>query len=148
MKINIDAQLKFTVEIPALQDLKPADIPAPYTAQEWHDQLLTEAVEAKCGMVPEWFTFAPEAEEQNALPTGSASSKRYAVHPGYVTSRNDGQDHYLGFMRLCQLYRVAPAECVDMSQEKNWRGMDVSNLVRLTPRYDGNYALPNSQVSR
>jgi hypothetical protein len=100
----------------------------------------------------EGITEPPAGELRNPPPdlsvaAGSASSKRYAVHPGYVTSRNDGQDHYLGFMRLCQLYRVAPAECVDMSQEKNWRGIDVSNLVRLTPRSDGNYALLNTQLT-
>ena len=69
-------------------------------------------------------------------------SAKYAVYPGYVTSRNDGQRHYIGFEKLCHLYGVPTKECVNMSDEASWRGRDRSGYISLTPRRDGNYQLP------
>ena len=75
------------------------------------------------------------------------SAPLYAVHPGPVISRTDRQEHHLGFLKLCELYGVQPGDCVDMSREREWRGKDVSKLIPLTPRYDGNYALPNTRTN-
>jgi hypothetical protein len=70
------------------------------------------------------------------------SQKRYAVFPGLVESRNDGDEHFLTFGRLCELYSVLPEVCVNMSDESKWRGRDISHLTPLRPRSDGNYSIP------
>ena len=72
------------------------------------------------------------------------NAKRFAVYPGHVTSKNDGQEHFIGFSDLCRLYGVPHAECIDMSQPKNLQGFDAARLTALRPRYDGNYTLPKS----
>lgn len=67
---------------------------------------------------------------------------RFAVYPGTIRSQNDGDVHHIGFGRLCQLYGVPPALCVDMSREECHRGMDASGLIQLHPRTDGHYVKP------
>lgn len=37
---------------------------------------------------------------------------RYVLHPGYVTSKNDGDQHFIGGPRLAQLYGVDIRQCV------------------------------------
>lgn len=65
----------------------------------------------------------------------------YAVYPGDVSSR-DGDIHYIGFAKLCSLYKVSPFVCVDMSRPEKYLGLDVSNLIALRPSTCGNYTLP------
>lgn len=68
-------------------------------------------------------------------------SPRFAVYPGKVRSHRDGDIHHIGFTRLCELYNVPPALCVDMSRPENSVGRDLSGLVALCPSYRGNYTL-------
>ena len=68
-------------------------------------------------------------------------TKVYAVYPGEVKSKTDGDVHYLSFHRLCRLYNVNPAQCVDMSRESARNAIieDISSLIPLTPLYSGDY---------
>ena len=75
---------------------------------------------------------------------------RYVLCPGMVTSQNDGQEHYIGSMALARLYGVRPDECEIYEPAPQWREFEFRQaqartlgLIRLTPRFDGNYGLPS-----
>jgi hypothetical protein len=72
--------------------------------------------------------------QAGAINWDRAPRKRYLVLPGYVTSANDGQRHWIGYDRLVRLYGVDPAECTSTR-------VDGEQLIELSPRYDGNYAV-------
>lgn len=38
---------------------------------------------------------------------------KYALHPGYVKSMNDGDDHYISFEKLRRLYGLNSEECIE-----------------------------------
>ena len=62
---------------------------------------------------------------------------RFLLCPGRVTSRNDGQVHYVSSQDLARLYGVNPAEC-DVSRQ----AMSADHgLIELHPRSDGDYSL-------
>lgn len=42
----------------------------------------------------------------------------FAVYPGWVRSKNDWQQHYIGARQLMQLYGVRPNECVVVDPER------------------------------
>jgi hypothetical protein len=76
---------------------------------------------------------------------------KYVVCPGEVTSKTDGQRHYIGPMQLMKLYRVDPRECEIYEPAPWWPSAIYKQeqerhaalrLVRLEPRYDGNYTMP------
>ena len=74
---------------------------------------------------------------------------RYVLCPGMVTSQNDGQEHYIGPMALARLYGVRLDECEIYEPAPQWREFEFRRaqvrtlgLIRLTPRYDGDYSLP------
>lgn len=67
--------------------------------------------------------------------------------PGWVTSRTDGDQHYIGEGDLTRLYGVSPAECVSAERPHELRGLDTEILIQLRPRYDGNYARPTPTES-
>lgn len=74
---------------------------------------------------------------------------KYVVCPGEVTSKADGQRHYIGPMQLMKLYGVDPRECEIYEPAPWWprsfyRMAEEAQrgLIRLAPRYDGNYTLP------
>lgn len=66
---------------------------------------------------------------------------RYVLHPGYVTSKNDGQEHFIGGPRLARLYGVDIRECVfgDVPEYQEQDGD-----VHLHPDYHGNYTPPSN----
>lgn len=69
---------------------------------------------------------------------------KYVVHGGYVTSRSDGDEHFIGFRQLCDLYGINPAECIydDPHNSERLRGYKrdyINSLVHLYVRNDGNY---------
>jgi hypothetical protein len=69
----------------------------------------------------------------------------YVLFPGEVTSRTDGQEHYITAPELARLYGVEYAKCkvVYRYEESSIRGYRKQpNDVELYPRYDGNYKLP------
>ena len=74
---------------------------------------------------------------------------KYVICPSMVTSKTDGQRHYIGPQQLARLYGLASHEyvvyepapwwtrSVYKEAENKYRG-----LIKLYPRYDGNYSLP------
>ena len=70
---------------------------------------------------------------------------KYAVHPGPVRSKEDGDWHFVGFLRLCQLYQVNPNECLDVSnhiQLRGWSAETLAGLIQLRPSRNGHYGRP------
>lgn len=67
---------------------------------------------------------------------------KYAIHEGFVTSRSDGQQHFITYSRLCELYGLNPKETVNWV--KDGRGLDYDGYLHLFPRYDGKYELPKA----
>lgn len=70
--------------------------------------------------------------------------KNYLVKPGYIRSRSDGDEHYISFHQLCDLYGVSPAECLnlEMADMHGYSPDYFKNTPVLTPRFDGKYELP------
>lgn len=64
---------------------------------------------------------------------------RYVLHPGWVTSKNDGDRHYITSLKLIDLYGVHPACCRVHRPDVE----DKEGEAHLWPRYDGNYSLPS-----
>lgn len=82
---------------------------------------------------------------------------KYALHPGPVTSKNDGDLHFIDAHTLARLYRVRPAECVVVPWEAPAPGrererelllerIERMELVHLYPDFHGNYKLPNGRI--
>lgn len=73
--------------------------------------------------------------------------KKYICYGGYVTSKNDGDFHYVSANKLAILYRINPRECimVDYSTDENWYRLFskdfLDSLIPLYPKYDGNYLI-------
>lgn len=71
---------------------------------------------------------------------------RYVLCPGMVTSRYDGQDHYVSARQLARLYGVDMKLCVifatnpgrSLSEDRS----RYPGLIFLGPRYNGDYTLP------
>lgn len=74
---------------------------------------------------------------------------KYIVHPGYVTSRSDGDKHYISAGQLMKLYAVKLSECIIITSESDkykLRGLN-RDLVSLFPREGGNYKKYNHQIN-
>jgi len=78
---------------------------------------------------------------------------KYALFPGPVRSRRDGQYHYIHEADLARLYGVRMSDCLVVRRAVNgpneWREREMlldrikeQGLIELRPRYDGNYTLP------
>lgn len=75
--------------------------------------------------------------------------KKYAVHPGKVRSRTDGDVHDVGFLQLARLYGVDPNECVEANEQNSeFIRKQEPPLIHLFTHYDGNYKLPFSVSHR
>lgn len=82
---------------------------------------------------------------------------KYALHPGPVTSKRDGDRHFIDAHQLARLYGVSPRECVVVpwdvrpgpgharTHELLLDRIKRMNLVHLYPRHDGKYTLPEKQ---
>lgn len=60
---------------------------------------------------------------------------KYIICPQHIRSKNDGDIHYIGFIKLIELYGLDFKDCVDYNRNQATRQWD--NLSRLYPRYDG-----------
>ncbi len=71
-------------------------------------------------------------------------SKKYALHPGVIISKSDGEEHYIPASRLAQLYEVDGHDCIvwDSQRPETFLGRKEENYIHLYPRTDGKYALP------
>jgi hypothetical protein len=75
--------------------------------------------------------------------------KKYLLCPGMVTSRTDGDQHYIGVAKLAGLYGVSLFECEVLTYDPleprslaEARKQQHAGLIRLAPRDDGDYRLP------
>lgn len=72
------------------------------------------------------------------------------LHPGRVTSRNDGQRHYISALRLAELYGVNLRDCVvcDALSDPSWRAYrEQAGDIHLHPRADGDYRLELAETT-
>lgn len=74
-------------------------------------------------------------------------SKKYMIHPQFVISKTDGDEHFISARDLMRLYRVSALEsvvCKNCQRQKHgscpyaWISPE---YVHLFPRRDGNYEL-------
>lgn len=65
-------------------------------------------------------------------------TKHFLICPGEITSKYDGQIHYIGMRQLMNMYGVHPNECVNDGPYNRQEG-----LLYLEPNYDGDYSLPD-----
>lgn len=72
------------------------------------------------------------------------------LHPGYVHSAHDRDQHWITGPMLARLYRIRYEDCYDLDRIEHRRlqthrrlqVMDDPALIHLRPREDGNYELP------
>lgn len=76
---------------------------------------------------------------------------KYVLCPGFITSKTDGDWHFISAQQLAELYRVPMSECVtmpDMSDPRNRNWYKPQGAIELRPKYSGNYTLPpNAEVT-
>lgn len=71
---------------------------------------------------------------------------RYVLFPGHVTSRTDGQVHYVNERQLAHLYALSPKDEVIWVRD-GFVGYTKEKYVEhkddkaCRPRYDGNYPI-------
>lgn len=70
---------------------------------------------------------------------------RYVLWPGKMTSKWDGQEHYISYYQLAQLYDLSIKACCDGSAlDHQVRPTDIN----LAPRYDGDYIAERQRQER
>ena len=67
-----------------------------------------------------------------------STNTRYVLYPGFVTSRNDGDLHYIDVQTLRYLYDI-PRTAVCVVYDKSMVIHD--NDIQCRPRYDGKYPI-------
>ena len=75
---------------------------------------------------------------------------RYVLCPGMVTSRYDGQGHYVSALQLARLYGVdmrlcvifRPPSCLPLDRYLMELKRQYREIIVLKPRYNGDYTLP------
>lgn len=76
--------------------------------------------------------------------------KKYLVVPGFVTSKTDGDRHFISSRQLMDLYGVVADDCHIASHPSHLDGFNIGGenpLIILSPRYDGDYTLPEKKDS-
>ena len=75
-------------------------------------------------------------------------NKLYALHPGYIYSRKDGQRHFVSMSQLVDLYQLRIDEVTMWDSEKpeSFLAKKWGDYIHLFPREDGNYKLPEELV--
>ena len=69
--------------------------------------------------------------------------RKYVLHPGHITNKNDGQSHYVSAARLADLYGVSLRDCISASTPEYMADhREYLSATHLYPRYSGNYQLP------
>lgn len=65
---------------------------------------------------------------------------KYAIYPGFITSKNDGQEHYIDGNTLIKLYQLNRMECIILYYEDpTSASKNAKDLIQLHPRYHGDY---------
>jgi hypothetical protein len=73
--------------------------------------------------------------------------KKYGLRPGWVTSKTDGDRHWVSAEQLARLYQVPMDECVmaphpteyQLVRDRFWKVYGY--LPTLAPRFDGDYRI-------
>jgi hypothetical protein len=71
--------------------------------------------------------------------------KKYMIHAGTIISATDGDEHYIGYNQLIQLYMLDPKECFP-APERIFGGAK-DNFIHVFPRHDGHYPCFGKHVS-
>ena len=58
-----------------------------------------------------------------------------------MISKNDGSVFYVSANQVRRLYKVPLHECIMVNREEDRMGLNTEGLIKLFPRYDGNYTL-------
>lgn len=69
------------------------------------------------------------------------SIPKFLVLPGYVTSKNDNDEHYISYNQLIRLYGLNPEHCLEIRKKQTKIEKSINYIV-LRPDYEGNYSLP------
>jgi hypothetical protein len=71
---------------------------------------------------------------------------RYAVHPGYVTDKTTGDQKWINFKALCELYGIDTRDCIrwDSKHPETFYGRNFHDYVHLYPRSDGKYEIQSN----
>ena len=89
----------------------------------------------------------PDPSTFVGVPAESVHAE-YALCPGYVTSKTDGDVHFIKAPILADLYKVPLSKCVvkphnlSIWEEIQWEAK-YGHLIKLRPRYYGDYTLLN-----
>lgn len=72
---------------------------------------------------------------------------KYAVHPGWITSKNDAEWHYIGVAQLVRLYELRHNEYIvwDEKDPRTYAGRIYEEYVHLYPNYHGLYGRPDAK---
>lgn len=67
--------------------------------------------------------------------------KKYALHPGFVNSKNDRQAHYISVAQLVGLYGLKTSDCVgwDDAVPETYMGRNENDFIHLWARDGGDY---------
>lgn len=87
-----------------------------------------------------------------AVPIPLPPRKKYMLHGGFITSKMDGDRHFISATRLAQLYNLNVRECVldDDTRNRDGRGIRgyvLSDFIHLYPRFDGDYEVFSSFIN-
>lgn len=78
-----------------------------------------------------------------ATQTLDPTRLKYLIIPGWVTSKNDGDRHWITAEQLMRLYVVRREQCIVAGQtylaQIAGPRFDSRNLIVLRPRYAGDY---------
>jgi len=76
------------------------------------------------------------------VPTAADCRPCYVLCPGWITSQNDGDQHYIDSLQLARLYGVSLRDCLIRPARGSLHSADCAGKVFLHPRFDGVYRLP------
>lgn len=66
-------------------------------------------------------------------------TKKYLLIGDYVSSKNDGDRHFIDAKTLCRLYNLNPEDCVFTHYSQYDYYKNLKGLIWLEPKKDGNY---------
>jgi len=72
---------------------------------------------------------------------------KYAIHPGEVRSKNDGDIHFIGYKELIRLYKLNLKDCIlwDIHVNSTFLGRDPRDYIHCYPKEDGDYNINPSE---
>lgn len=79
------------------------------------------------------------------MPSNRPPEIKYVLIPGHILSRTDGDEHYISAAKLAELYGVDLKECDVKYYDQRDFGKTFEDLIKLTPRSDGNYRIPKGR---